>query len=91
MGDGYLQIDCHQNLFAFAVHPMDLPKEPEEALIAELKMQVEGAPGASWAPGIYLYWESDKWIAIRISNGIFRMEGSVQGSWVREQEFRGAP
>ena len=47
VGDGYLQIDCHQNLFAFAVHPMDLPKEPEEALIAELKMQVEGAPGAS--------------------------------------------
>jgi hypothetical protein len=51
VSDGVLQIDCHQNLFGFAVHPMDLPKEPEEALVAELAIQVEGAPGASWAPG----------------------------------------
>lgn len=85
--DGALQIDCHQNLFGFAVHPLDLAKDPEEALVAELKMQVEGPAGASWAPGIYLYWESNKWIAIRISNGIFRMEGSVEGSWVRENDF----
>ncbi|MGI6610102.1 MAG: heparinase II/III domain-containing protein [Limnochordia bacterium] len=91
VSDGILQIDCHQNLFGFAVHPMALSKDPAEALVAELKMQVEGSPGASWAPGIYLYWESNKWIAIRISSGIFRMEGSVEGSWVREQEFAVRP
>lgn len=91
VNDGFLQIDCHQNLFGFAVHPMDLPKEPEEALVAELAIQVEGAPGASWAPGIYLYWESNRWIAIRISGGVFRMEGSVEGSWVREQDFAARP
>ena len=45
-------------------------------------MQVEGAPGASWAPGITIL-ESDKWIAIRISNVSFAWRDRSKEAGVR--------
>lgn len=84
--NGVLQIDSHTNTFALAVHPLALKTEPEE-LVAEMQIRVQGAVGASWAPGLYLYWEPNKWISIRNTGGVYRMEGYIEGTWVREQDF----
>jgi hypothetical protein len=89
--DGILQIDSHANTYALGVHSLALEKEPEQELVAELQMRVQGGVGASWAPGIYLYWDATKWIAIRIAGSIFRMEGYVEDSWVREHDFQFRP
>ena len=88
--DGMLVIESHTNTYALLVHPLALSEEPG-SLSAEIHIRVEGAVGASWAPGVYLYWDTDKWIAIRSTSGLFRMEGYVEGTWVREQDFSVRP
>lgn len=90
VGDGRLTIESHTNTYAAIVHPLDLGDEPDH-LVAEVRMRVHGAVGASWAPGVYLYWDTSKWIGIRHTGGIYRMEGYVEGTWVREQDFAFAP
>lgn len=87
---GVLQIESPANTFALLVHPLGLVDEPGE-LVAELEIRVSGAPGASWGPGIYLYWNADEWIAIRHSAGVFRLEGQIRGAQRRIQDFTVTP
>lgn len=89
--EGSLQITSPANTYALLVHPLQLDEEPDK-LVAEMQIQiVEGASGASWAPGIYLYWNTHEWIGIRLTTGLFRAEGQIKGSAFREQDFAVRP
>lgn len=88
--DGVFLIESPSNNFANIVYPLKLEKEPEELLV-EMKIRVEGAPGASWGPGVYLYWDANKWISLRHSGSVFRMEGYIEGTWTREDKWSISP
>lgn len=63
--DGVLKMVSPGNAFALLVHSLDIDEVPDE-IVAEVRIRhLEGPTGASWAPAVYLYWTTNRWIAVR--------------------------
>lgn len=82
-----LQLVSPAHTFALLVHPLQLEAEPNE-LDAKVQIRhIDGILGASWAPGIYLYWDVNDWIALKLAPNTYRVEGQARGKGFREQNF----
>ncbi|NLN27861.1 MAG: carboxypeptidase-like regulatory domain-containing protein [Firmicutes bacterium] len=49
-----LRLDAPANVYAYLMQPF--PAVQGDNIILEARLKVESNPGASWAPGIFLYW-----------------------------------
>lgn len=82
ISDGSLRIESPANAHAMLVLPLLLDRPPAELLVEMQVRHLGGSTGASWAPGIYLYWDQYNWIAIRTRHNPdqYRLQWSQRGN-----------
>jgi hypothetical protein len=83
--DGVLVINAHDNHFASVVMCPEFDIRNYKEATFEVKMR--GGGGASWAPGLYLFWRSNQdWVSIRFIGQHYGVEGRLNGKWLRYRD-----